>query len=140
MITCCSSTECFRAFFVWVTNHFSCLSCDSCARRACYSFILVKPKFKGVERCVSFFSLTLFSRLCFNRRINVWTCGYPIAMNLLGTFSDIFWHESVWLPPNLTWAKLEPKYEYQFTDYRHVYLYPIPLAFVILFLRYLTEK
>lgn len=61
-------------------------------------------------------------------------------MMLLGSFSDIFWHKSVWLPPNFTWAQLEPKYEYQFTDYRHLYLYPITLAFVVLFIRHLTEK
>lgn len=61
-------------------------------------------------------------------------------MNIFGTFSDVFWHKDVWLPPNFTWEQLEPKYEYQFTDYRHVYLYPIPLACIILVIRYLLER
>ncbi|XKL59167.1 hypothetical protein PGB90_000183 [Kerria lacca] len=61
-------------------------------------------------------------------------------MKIFGPFSDIFWHKNVWLPPNFTWDQLEPKYEYQFTNYRHLYSYAIPLACVILFIRLLLER
>lgn len=61
-------------------------------------------------------------------------------MNIFKTFSDIFWSRHVWLPPNYTWEDLEPKYEYQFTNYRHVYLYPIPFAFIVLLIRVILEK
>lgn len=61
-------------------------------------------------------------------------------MNLVKAFSDIFWHKSIWLPPNLTsWEQVDPKFEYQFTDHRHLYQYAIPLAFVMLFIQCLTE-
>lgn len=61
-------------------------------------------------------------------------------MGILGTLNDLFWSEKIWLPPNFTWEDLDPKYEYQFTNYRHLYLYAIPLAFVILLIRFILEK
>ncbi|XP_030757262.1 ceramide synthase 6 [Sitophilus oryzae] len=54
---------------------------------------------------------------------------------------DTFWSPTVWLPPNTTWADIAPESstEIQHADHRHLW-YPIPLAFVMLLLRYLLEK
>lgn len=52
-----------------------------------------------------------------------------------------FWSPSFWLPPNVTWADIEPgaRDDVVFTDYRHL-LIPIPLGLVILLLRFIIEK
>lgn len=54
---------------------------------------------------------------------------------------DLFWCEDVWLPPNTTWADLAPNAmpDVQHTDYRDL-LYPLPMALVMLVLRYVLEK
>lgn len=54
---------------------------------------------------------------------------------------DLFWSEYVWLPPNTTWADLAPNAssEVQHTDYRDL-LYPLPMAIVMLLIRYTLEK
>lgn len=54
---------------------------------------------------------------------------------------DVFWSEYVWLPPNTTWADLVPNSSsgVRHTDYRDL-LYPLPMALVMLVLRYIFEK
>lgn len=54
---------------------------------------------------------------------------------------DAFWSEHVWLPPNTTWADLSPNSAdgVRHTDHRHL-LYPVPMALIMLVLRYLLEK
>ncbi|XP_075211091.1 ceramide synthase schlank [Lycorma delicatula] len=60
-------------------------------------------------------------------------------MSLVRKALDIFWSPAVWLPPNITWADLEPNDKIQYADYRHL-LYPFPMAILMLSLRYLMEK
>lgn len=54
---------------------------------------------------------------------------------------DTFWSPSIWLPPNTTWADISPESssEIQHADHRDLW-YPLPLAFVLLLVRYLFEK
>lgn len=54
---------------------------------------------------------------------------------------DTFWSENVWLPPNTTWADIAPSAssKIQHADHRHL-LYPLPMALVMLLLRYFFEK
>ncbi|XP_022903944.2 ceramide synthase 5 [Onthophagus taurus] len=54
---------------------------------------------------------------------------------------EAFWNEDVWLPPNTTWADMTPgsRPGVTMTDYRHLY-FPLPLALVMLGIRYLLEK
>lgn len=59
---------------------------------------------------------------------------------MLQRLSDLFWSPSIWLPGNTTWADLEPDEKMSFTNYRHLYIYPIPLALVILLVRFAIEK
>lgn len=56
-------------------------------------------------------------------------------------FVDVFWSESVWLPPNTTWADIAPDAdpEVRHADHRHLF-YPLPMALVMLALRYVLEK
>lgn len=56
-------------------------------------------------------------------------------------FLKVFWSESVWLPPNTTWADIAPdsSSEINHTNSKHL-VYPIPMAVVLLFLRYVLEK
>lgn len=56
-------------------------------------------------------------------------------------FSDSFWSEYIWLPPNTTWADIAPdsNKEIQHADHRHL-LYPLPMALVMLVLRFFIEK
>lgn len=60
---------------------------------------------------------------------------------MISTLLENFWSQSFWLPPNITWAHLEPgaREDVVFTNYRHL-LIPIPLSLVILFIRYCVEK
>lgn len=60
---------------------------------------------------------------------------------MLRVLLDAFWNEDVWLPPNTTWADLEPGPDkpVEYTDHRHL-MYPIPLAFVLIVLRQVLEK
>ncbi|KAJ8972758.1 hypothetical protein NQ317_006274 [Molorchus minor] len=61
--------------------------------------------------------------------------------NYYRTFMNTVWSEHIWLPPNTTWADIAPNasMEIQHTDYRDL-LYPLPMALVMLALRYLLEK
>lgn len=54
---------------------------------------------------------------------------------------DTFWSENIWLPPNTTWADIAPDVnsKIQHADHRHL-LYPLPMALVMLLLRYFFEK
>ncbi|KAG5682487.1 hypothetical protein PVAND_011838 [Polypedilum vanderplanki] len=62
-------------------------------------------------------------------------------MDLLRKFSETFWNEDVWLPPNITWKDIDPRNsnEIVYTDYRHL-LWPIPMSFVIILLRFIIER
>lgn len=55
--------------------------------------------------------------------------------------SEVFWNEYIWLPPNTTWADIAPESstEIHHADHRHL-LYPLPMAIVMLVLRYFLEK
>lgn len=59
-------------------------------------------------------------------------------MNVFKNMLDCFWSPKIWLPPNITWADLVPNEKIQYTDHRHLY-YPLPMALVMLLLRYLLE-
>jgi hypothetical protein len=60
---------------------------------------------------------------------------------LYRTVMDTFWSEYIWLPPNTTWQDIAPESstEIQHPDYRHLF-YPLPMALVMLYLRYVLEK
>lgn len=55
--------------------------------------------------------------------------------------SDTIWSEDIWLPPNTTWADVNPNNGngIRYTDYRHL-IYPIPMAFAMLVIRYVVER
>lgn len=54
---------------------------------------------------------------------------------------DTFWSEKIWLPPNTSWTDIAPdaSNEIKHTDHRHLF-YPLPMALVMLVIRYLFEK
>lgn len=62
-------------------------------------------------------------------------------MEILQPIFDTFWSTSVWLPPNTTWADIQPgaRPDVVYPNYRHLML-PIPLALVILLLRMVVER
>ncbi|XP_023706928.1 ceramide synthase 6 isoform X1 [Cryptotermes secundus] len=60
-------------------------------------------------------------------------------MSLLQTLMDKFWNPDVWLPPNVTWADLEPNDKIAYAEYRHLVI-PLPLAVVLLVLRFILER
>jgi ceramide synthetase len=60
-------------------------------------------------------------------------------MSLLQTLLDKFWNPDVWLPPNVTWADLEPNDKIAYADHRHLVI-PLPLAIVLLALRFILER
>lgn len=62
-----------------------------------------------------------------------------LEMGIIRRVLDGFWNPEVWLPPNITWADLEPNDKIQYADYRHL-LYPLPMAGIMLILRYFLEK
>lgn len=70
--------------------------------------------------------------------------GVPIlfstTMYTVHELLAIFWNAKFWLPPGMTWEDYEPKDEYDHTNYRHLYLYPIPLTAGILIFRFALEK
>lgn len=61
-------------------------------------------------------------------------------MELLRSFSDTFWSTRVWLPPNVTWADIAPgsRPDVKHADYRDL-IWPLPLALILIVLRYLVE-
>lgn len=60
---------------------------------------------------------------------------------IIQNFFDTFWSESVWLPPNTTWADIAPgsRPGVNHANYRHLF-YPLPMALVMLGIRYLLER
>ena len=56
--------------------------------------------------------------------------------------SQWFWNERVWLPPNVTWEELDTLAESNENNYsKFSYLwYPIPAAFLLIFIRTFSEK
>ncbi|OXU26390.1 hypothetical protein TSAR_013424 [Trichomalopsis sarcophagae] len=60
-------------------------------------------------------------------------------MEIARNISSAFWSPQIWLPPNISWADIEPTPENRFADYRHL-LYPLPMALVLLVMRYALER
>lgn len=58
---------------------------------------------------------------------------------MIGTFSEWFWWDRLWLPGNLTWADLEDKDGFIYAKASHLYIVP-PLALMFLVVRYLFER
>lgn len=61
-------------------------------------------------------------------------------MSILSKALEVFWSPRVWLPPNTTWADIAPgsNPNIEYADYRDL-IWPIPIAFVILAIRYVLE-
>lgn len=55
------------------------------------------------------------------------------------TVLDTFWDPDIWLPPNITWKDLESNEGIEYADYKHL-LWPIPMAAVVLVIRYFIER
>jgi sphingoid base N-palmitoyltransferase len=60
-------------------------------------------------------------------------------MNVLRAISERFWTKDVWLPPNATWADVSKNDVVQHTVPFDL-IYPIPMALILLVLRYLCER
>jgi sphingoid base N-palmitoyltransferase len=62
-------------------------------------------------------------------------------MDLLKDISNTFWSTRVWLPPNTKWEDIAPgsRPDVNHADYRHL-IYPIPMAAVVLVIRFVVEK
>lgn len=59
----------------------------------------------------------------------------------LGKISETFWSEHIWLPPNTTWSDIAPDAsdKVQHANPNHLF-YPLPMALVMLGLRYVLER
>lgn len=60
-------------------------------------------------------------------------------MSLVRALMDKFWNPDVWLPPNVTWADLEPNDKIAYADHRHLAI-PLPFALVLLGVRFVLER
>jgi len=60
-------------------------------------------------------------------------------MSFVRTVLDKFWNPEVWLPPNVTWADLEPNDKVAYADHRHLII-PLSLAIILLALRFVLER
>ncbi|XP_069678484.1 ceramide synthase 6 isoform X1 [Periplaneta americana] len=60
-------------------------------------------------------------------------------MSLVRTFLDKFWDPDLWLPPNVTWADIEPNDKIAYADHRHL-IVPLPMALLMLALRFVFER
>lgn len=62
-------------------------------------------------------------------------------MGLLQQFSQTFWSEAVWLPPNVTWADIAPgsRPDVDHADYRDLW-WPVPMALFLMLLRFTVER
>jgi ceramide synthetase len=60
-------------------------------------------------------------------------------MSFVRILLDKFWNPDVWLPPNVTWADLEPNDKIAYANYRHLVI-PLPLAVILLVLRFVLER
>lgn len=58
---------------------------------------------------------------------------------MIGTFSEWFWWDRLWLPGNVTWADLEDKDGFIYAKASHLYIVA-PLALMFLVVRYLFER
>lgn len=66
---------------------------------------------------------------------------FKLSNVLTPLFSDTKKKIKVWLPPNITWKDIEPgsRENIEHADYRHL-LWPIPIAFVIILIRFTVER
>jgi hypothetical protein len=56
------------------------------------------------------------------------------------SLSNMFWKEDIWLPPNLTWADVEPEPgSNRYTSFGELW-YPVPAAIVIILVRTLVMR
>lgn len=60
-------------------------------------------------------------------------------MNTLMNMSSTFWSPDIWLPPNITWDDIKPNSENKYADYQHL-IFPLPMALILLFIRYTLER
>jgi ceramide synthetase len=60
-------------------------------------------------------------------------------MDLVRELSNRFWTRHVWLPPNATWADMEKNDVVQHTVPTDLF-YPLPMALVMLVIRFLFER
>lgn len=64
-----------------------------------------------------------------------------MAVNTISHISKTFWHERIWLPPNVTWDDLENMNIRNASYASSTYLwYPIPAAFILILIRFLFIK
>lgn len=61
------------------------------------------------------------------------------TMNILTNISATFWSPEVWLPPNITWKDISPNADNKYANYQHL-VYPLPMALVLLGIRYALER
>ncbi|XKL59166.1 hypothetical protein PGB90_000182 [Kerria lacca] len=61
-------------------------------------------------------------------------------MYITREFLSIFWNPKFWLIPGLKWEDIESKDEYDYTSYKDIYLYPIPISVGILLFRFTLER
>lgn len=62
-------------------------------------------------------------------------------MEIINTLRQSFWSTQIWLPPNTTWADIAPgsRPDVRHADYRDL-IWPIPLAAVVMLVRYTLER
>lgn len=64
-----------------------------------------------------------------------------MATDTLSSIAGLFWHERIWLPPNVTWNDLENMNVQNASYASSSYLwYPIPAAFILILIRSLFVK
>lgn len=62
-------------------------------------------------------------------------------MGIYQQFTQTFWSESVWLPPNISWADIAPgsRPDVDHADHRDLW-WPLPIALILMVLRYTVEQ
>lgn len=62
-------------------------------------------------------------------------------MEVIQIIGKSFWSTDIWLPPNITWEDIAPgsRTDVNHADYRDL-IWPLPLALVIMLLRYSLER
>lgn len=64
-----------------------------------------------------------------------------MATASMSKMAEIFWHERIWLPPNVTWNDLETMNVQNASYSSSSYLwYPIPAAFLVIIIRSLFTQ
>lgn len=78
--------------------------------------------------------------LCYHNYMLKHLCfaGYK-EMNILRNISATFWSPDIWLPPNITWEDISPNADNKYANYQHL-IFPLPMAFVLLGIRYTLER